>query len=383
MASPSAASSRIDPRLTPVKMRPANCARQSRASTVFRLPRASWRTSASGSEASANGTSSVLVFGLPDDASARIAAMRVALSGDWRSIDAAMSVSDALMPGSVSRESAFFTSAAVVSPALEARLFTAARRASTSDDNSASDARPASISPRKRLLTITSSFSPPTATSPCAICRSSAGHRSSPEATSAAITAAFSSPSPVESLRSVASSTPARARKDSASNAASSSARKFVSPSGRRRSRRRRPVSLSSMRPLGLLRRGGGLHRHVGLVLLLVVARDERAPGLGLDRARRLPDDVELAVGRDLADEHRLVQVVVFRVHRRDEPSRRLEGLPGHGGDDLVGVEALRLLDRLLPHVHADVRGFHRVVGERLVLVAGDALGLRVRRPFL
>ncbi len=44
---------------------------------------------------------------------------------------------------------------------------------------------------------------------------------------------------------------------------------------------------------------------------------DVRAPRLGLDRARRLPHHVELAVGLDLADEHRLVQVVVLRVHRR------------------------------------------------------------------
>src|SRR5207249_3938548 len=46
----------------------------------------------------------------------------------------------------------------------------------------------------------------------------------------------------------------------------------------------------------------------VRLVLLLVVAGDERAPGLRLDRALRLPHDVELAVALHFADEHRLVQ---------------------------------------------------------------------------
>ena len=55
---------------------------------------------------------------------------------------------------------------------------------------------------------------------------------------------------------------------------------------------------------------------------LLVVAFDVRAPRLGLDRARRLPHHVELAVGLDLADEHRLVQVVVLLVHRRDDARR-------------------------------------------------------------
>ena len=41
----------------------------------------------------------------------------------------------------------------------------------------------------------------------------------------------------------------------------------------------------------------------LGLVLLALVLGDERAPRLGLDRARRLPDDVELAVLLHLADE--------------------------------------------------------------------------------
>ena len=122
---------------------------------------------------------------------------------------------------------------------------------------------------------------------------------------------------------------------------------------------------------------------HLGLVLLALVLGDVGAPRLGLDRARRLPHHVELAVGLDLADEHRLVQVVVLLVHLRRDAARRLEGLAGHRGDHLVGVGALGLLDRLRPHVDADVGGFHRVVGQRLVLVAGDALGLGVVAPLL
>src|SRR5213595_352741 len=66
------------------------------------------------------------------------------------------------------------------------------------------------------------------------------------------------------------------------------------------------------------------------LILLALVLGDEGAPRLRLDRARRLPHHVELAVGLHFADEHRLVQVMVLRVHRRREAARRLERLAGH-----------------------------------------------------
>jgi hypothetical protein len=52
------------------------------------------------------------------------------------------------------------------------------------------------------------------------------------------------------------------------------------------------------------------------------------APRLGLDRAGRLPDHVELAVGLDLADEHRLVQVVVLLVHLGQVMPRALKVWP-------------------------------------------------------
>src|SRR5207247_980573 len=42
---------------------------------------------------------------------------------------------------------------------------------------------------------------------------------------------------------------------------------------------------------------------------------------------------------------------------------------------------AVRSHDRLLPHVDADVGGLHRIIGERLVLVAGEPLRLRVGGP--
>ena len=52
-------------------------------------------------------------------------------------------------------------------------------------------------------------------------------------------------------------------------------------------------------------------------LLLAFVAGNERAPRLRTDRALGLPDHVELTVALDLADHHRLVQMVVGLVHRR------------------------------------------------------------------
>src|SRR3990167_2391449 len=80
------------------------------------------------------------------------------------------------------------------------------------------------------------------------------------------------------------------------------------------------------------------LHR---LIRLARIAFDVRAPWLGFDRAGGLPDHVELAVGLDLANEHRLVQVVVLLIHLAHHAARRLEGLARHGGDDLVHIGGL------------------------------------------
>ena len=77
------------------------------------------------------------------------------------------------------------------------------------------------------------------------------------------------------------------------------------------------------------------------------------------------------------------MQVVVFLVQLAGDAAGRLEGLTCHGGDHFVGVGRLGFFHRLLPHVDADVSGFHRVVGERLVFVARDVLGLGIGCPLL
>src|SRR5258706_5867698 len=407
MARPSAASSRIDPRLTPEKSRPTNCARASHASTTLRLSCASRRTSASDSPLSASGISSVFVFGWLDEARRWIAARRAALSPALRSIAAEISVSVDLICASVSAASAFFTSGCIDSSAPAASSFTAAARCARSGDKSLSDASARSTSCLRRLLATTSwrsegsgaTAAPVTAStavspltinmrepascrSPSASARSTIGARSSPEAASAVTAAAFSSLSPVASFDTTPASSAA------AGNAAAARQAKIIATKARgivefklsfsKRQRRLRAAVLPQTCGK-LLRLLGG---HFGLVLLLVIAGDERAPRLRLHRSRRLPHDVELPVGLHLADEHRLVQVVVLRIHRGGDARRRGEGLAGHRRDHLVGVEALRLLDRLLPHVDADVCGFHRVVGERLV-GARELLRLGVRGPLL
>ncbi len=74
------------------------------------------------------------------------------------------------------------------------------------------------------------------------------------------------------------------------------------------------------------------------------------------------------------------MQVVVGLVHGQGVAARRCEGLPGQGIAHLADVGATGLLDRLRPHVDADIGGFHRVVRYRLV-GARQALVLGVGLP--
>src|SRR5690242_19972316 len=77
-------------------------------------------------------------------------------------------------------------------------------------------------------------------------------------------------------------------------------------------SAKRAPRAIDALDLMRVRERGAPLARrpepsHLrGLVLLALVLGDERAPRLRLHGTRRLPHHVELAVGLDLADEHRL-----------------------------------------------------------------------------
>src|SRR5690606_38004913 len=97
--------------------------------------------------------------------------------------------------------------------------------------------------------------------------------------------------------------------------------------------------------------------------LLAFIAGNVRTPRLGADRPLALPHHVELAVRLDLADVDRLVQVVVGLVHLHGEAVRRLEGLAAQVVLYGIDVSCAGLLDRLLPHVDANVVGCERVIG--------------------
>ena len=69
------------------------------------------------------------------------------------------------------------------------------------------------------------------------------------------------------------------------------------------------------------------------------------------------------------------MQVMVGFVHLQGEPGRGIKGLPTHRRNHRIHIGGARLLDRLLPHVHADISGFHRVVGDHGIGV-GHVVGL-------
>ena len=84
-----------------------------------------------------------------------------------------------------------------------------------------------------------------------------------------------------------------------------------------------------------------------------------------LDRAGRLPDRVDQAVGPDLTDAGGLGDVVVLAVDG-DQALRCVERDAARVVLDGLDVERLRLLDGVLPQVDRHVGGLHRVRG-RLV----------------
>ncbi len=100
----------------------------------------------------------------------------------------------------------------------------------------------------------------------------------------------------------------------------------------------------------------------------LLALRDVVRPGIARDHAIGLPHHIELAVFLDLADQHGLAQVMVG-VHDRDAAGQVLDLLADHrlaGGIDVGGAG---LLDRLHPHVEADVVRLHRIVGDPAVVL--------------
>src|SRR5688572_13898396 len=354
MARPSAASSRIEPSEMPANRSPARSPHAIPACTSRRLFCAAARMSSSASCAAAE--SSVRLFGLFDSPNRLIAARRACLSPLFISIDAAVSSSSALISASLSFSTAFLTSGSMDASAPPASALAAARRSARSFDRSRSAASASATAPRTRLLATTSTGLPSITTSPSANFASTAAASGSPSATSAPIAWIFSSLSPLASFSTAALS---MAR---AGDARKQSRRKAMRiEKGPPNPRSGGPL-FSQRNNLFLLLLG---HQR-RLILFLVVAGDERAPGLRLDRTLGLPDHVELAVGLDFTDEHRLVQMVVLRVHHRGDARGRLERLAAHCDADLRDVERLRLLDRLLPHVDADVGSFHRIVGQRL-----------------
>src|ERR1700737_3170733 len=111
-----------------------------------------------------------------------------------------------------------------------------------------------------------------------------------------------------------------------ATNTSSDRAARFTVPPedrGRKRRARRTRARHVTDRPRLLLR-------------VPLVAGGERAPGPGADRTAGLPDHVELAVRLDLADHHRLPEVMVGLVHLESEPRGRGEGLAGHGFANVI-----------------------------------------------
>src|SRR3984885_4269500 len=98
-------------------------------------------------------------------------------------------------------------------------------------------------------------------------------------------------------------------------------------------------------------------------------------PCIAGNQTRGLPHHVELAVGFDFADEHRLGDVMV-RQHLGGAAGQVLGFDAGQRVDHLVGVGRLHLLDRLDPHLEADHVRFHRIVGHTLRILGVGLPGL-------
>ena len=169
------------------------------------------------------------------------------------------------------------------------------------------------------------------------------------------------------------------------------SASALKAPADRLHGMRRRPAaglarhqSAGRLRALAAALAGGGVevaagHRRAPIGDQVLGVGQVVRPLVADDQARGLPDDVELAVGLDFADEHRLGDVVV-RHHGRVAAGEVRHRNADDRVDDLVRIGGAGLLDRLHPHVEADDVGFHRIVGGAL-RVLDELLPLGDERP--
>ena len=105
-------------------------------------------------------------------------------------------------------------------------------------------------------------------------------------------------------------------------------------------------------------------------------ARKSR-PLVAEHEARRLPDDVELAVGLDFADQHRLGDVVV-RHHRRDSRPVRFGTATPMMASITASGSVVPAFSTAFTHMLKPMYvRFHRVVGHALVVLDEGLPGLR------
>src|SRR5580658_9362128 len=385
MASPIAASSRTEPRLTPWKMLAAISIARLRWA-ITRSASAAAALISAASAVSATSPSSRRISGSLESARVAIAFNLAGMSPDCRVVAARAKRSASATPESFSAASACSSTGAPAGSGWWSTARAASSRWARSGLNRLSRASAASISPRSRLLTLIRSGSPPSSTaapvsgstapeSLAITTRLSPVTSRVPSVSARRITMARGSPdAPKVSIARARSSKPPAARSSSAGPRSAAHAAKGSSVSDSSNNIARTPrtilIFFESLLITHIFRLGaiaadpgeGPIRGQLGAF------RDELAPGIGLDRLLGLPDDVELPVRLDFADHHRLREMMVG-VHHRFEAARRLDFLADHRLADGIDIGRAGLEHGLGPHVEADICGLHRVVGGALVVL--------------
>ena len=388
MARPSAASSRIEPRLKPEKSEPAISARARRDSTRFRLARSPRRAPprpARYRRARARQQQRLRCADRSESPSALDRVQARARVRAFRSMPRDDQLERRADPRSFSvRERLARSAARIGASALRRAPAAAARALARRVEAACSAASALSIAPRTRLFDDPSSRvlrqrerSSPPSPHRCRCRRSTMSTRYRrrlapavgerlqqrrrarvPEppssATAAILLVAVAEREPA---RTVAADRAPHAPPDA--NSASDASRPHVERAAPARSRHlaRAPPSSPSGR----------------LVLLLVVAGDERAPRLRLDRpvvfhtTLNWPSAFTSPMNTGLCRWWFFSSILIVK------PSGALKVWPAIAAITLSVSKSVRLLDGLLPHVDADVGGFHRVVGERLSACPGGS----------